>query len=143
MEKALVSRCLVGELCRWDGKRLNAERPAVIKGFELIAVCPEMDGGLPCPRQRAEITSGQGSDVLDGKSRIRDKDNRDLTEIFLKGAQNALDVAKHHKIRKAFLKDKSPSCGVKRIYIDGRPTYGMGVTATLLHRHGIEVIAIE
>jgi uncharacterized protein YbbK (DUF523 family) len=143
MEKVLVSRCLLGELCRYDAKPLNANCIEQLTGFELYPICPEMDGGLPCPRPRAEIESGNGNDVLDGLAKVKDDQGMDVTAYFLKGAQAALSLALANSLKKAILKEKSPSCGINLIYIEGRLTAGSGVTAALLKRNGLEIISVE
>jgi uncharacterized protein YbbK (DUF523 family) len=143
MKKCLVSKCLTGELCRWDGKRLDNSIMERLKGYEIYPVCPEMEGGLPCPRPRAEIADGDGDYVLDGLARVKDDKGNDVTFSFLQGAQCVLNLALKHNIKKAFLKEKSPSCGVNVIYNNGRLVDGVGVTAALLIRHGVKVSIIE
>ncbi|HBC46518.1 MAG TPA: DUF523 domain-containing protein [candidate division Zixibacteria bacterium] len=143
MEKVLVSRCLMGELCRWDAKQVNSSALERLTEFQIFSVCPEMDGGLPCPRPKAEIIGGDGYDVLDGSARVRDDMGNDVTDMFLKGAKNALNTAIEQNINKAFLKEKSPSCGVKFIYNEGHLSNGVGVTTALLIRYGVEVVSVE
>ena len=140
MERVLVSRCLLGEPCRWDGMRLDSNLKEILKNHEIFSICPEVDAGLPCPRPKAEIARGDGYDVLDGVSIVIDGNGRDATASFLKGAQIALNLCLVNDIKKAILKDKSPSCGVNYIYIDGKLSAGLGVTAALLTRHGVEII---
>lgn len=144
MQKAvLVSRCLLGERCRWDGNVLKDSRLEKPENRRTIPICPEMDGGLPCPRPKSEISCGDGLDVLDGKSSVADTEGRDVTDNYLKGAQVALNKALNEGTNLAYLKEKSPSCGVKMIYNDGRLVSGMGVTAALLTRHGINLVSVE
>ncbi len=109
----------------------------------MIPICPEMDGGLPCPRPASEINGGDGFDILDGKSSVVDTEGRDVTDNYLKGAQVALNKALNEAVNLAYLKDGSPSCGVKAIYNNGRLVSGMGVTAALLARHGIKLVSAE
>jgi uncharacterized protein YbbK (DUF523 family) len=143
MEKALISRCLLGEKCRWDGKTLQYDIGNMMQDYDFVAICPEMDGNLSCPRPKAEISNGNGFNVLDWKSVVLNIDGRNITDNYLKGAQKALNLALTMNIKKAILKDKSPSCGVKYIYNDGKLVEGMGVTAGLLKRHKLELISIE
>jgi uncharacterized protein YbbK (DUF523 family) len=143
MDKILVSRCLMGEICRWDGKTLDDIVSERLKSYQIFAICPEMEGGLSCPRPRAEINEIDGNAVLDGLARVKDEKGQDITGNFLRGAQVALDLAMRLGLGKAVLKDKSPSCGVKSVYIGGVLCPGMGVTAALLARHGVEVISSE
>ncbi len=143
MEKALISRCLLGEKCRWDGQIIKYDVDNMRQSNEFVAICPEMDGGLSCPRPKAEIHNGDGFNVLDGKSSVLNAEGAIITDNYLKGAQRALNLALTMNIRKVLLKDKSPSCGVKHIYNDGKLIDGMGVTAALLQRHNLELISIE
>ena len=135
----MVSRCLLGGICRWDGKKLEDNKLIDPKDIKFVSVCPEMDGGLPCPRPAAEIVAGDGFDVLDGKSRVIDIGGRDVTDNYLKGAQAALNAALVNGIELAVLKDKSPSCGVTRIIRGGEKVSGLGVMAALLKRHNIRL----
>ena len=143
MSNALVSKCLLGEKCRWDGNLLQRNVLRNAGEYRLLPICPDMDGGLPCPRPAAEINSGDGFSVLDGKSRVVDSFDRDVTDNLLRGAQKALNLALMKGIEIAFLKEKSPSCGVGQIYISGDLTSGIGVTAALLTRHGIKLEPVE
>jgi uncharacterized protein YbbK (DUF523 family) len=143
----LVSACLAGRACRYDGSdnadpRLTgalAERRAVL-------VCPEEEGGLGTPRPPAEIVGGDGADVLAGRARVVTDEGRDVTAEYVRGAEIALDRARRTGAKVAVLKARSPSCGRDCIY-DGsfsRSTRaGDGVTAALLRAHGIEVLTEE
>jgi uncharacterized protein YbbK (DUF523 family) len=143
MERVLISRCLLGEPCRWDGIRLDSNLNEILKDNEIFSICPEVDAGLPCPRPKAEIAKGNGFDVLDGVSSVIDNNGQDVTASFLKGAQIGLNLCLANDIKKAILKDKSPSCGVNHIYVDGRLISGVGVTAALLARHRVEINSIK
>lgn len=134
----LVSACLAGENCRYDGK--NSRNEAVVelvRQGKAIPVCPEQLGGLPTPRCPCEIVRAG-----DGSIRVMSRDGRDLTREFYAGAEKALAIAKAHGVRKAILKSKSPSCGCGQVYdgtFSGRLTEGHGVTAKLLMDNQIEV----
>ncbi len=142
-EAVLVSRCLLGERCRWNGNTLINNRLEEFENYNMIPICPEIDGGLPCPRPASEIDGGDGFDVLDGESSVIDTEGRDVTDNCLNGAQMALNRALDEGVRLAFLKERSPSCGVETIYNNGRLVSGMGVTAALLARHGIKLVSVE
>lgn len=135
----LVSKCLLGARCRWDGKALEKSKLFMLNGRRAAAICPEMAGGLPCPRQAAWITEGDGFDVLDGKSKVVDIDGNNVTDNYLKGAQAALNLAYREGAEIAYLKENSPSCGVKYIKKDGEKVPGSGVAAALLKRHGFRL----
>ena len=141
----IVSKCLTGCPCRYDGQSKPVPAIAAMAGRgEAIAVCPEQMGGLPTPRVPAELT-GSGEDVLDGRARVMTRDGRDVTEEYVKGAHAALAEAKRVGADRAVLKAKSPSCGMGRVYdgsFSGALTDGNGVTAALLIRNGIKVEVI-
>ena len=131
--KIIVSACLLGYECRYDGKsNKNDEVIALADEYELVSVCPECFGGLPVPREPAEI-KGQ---------RVINKSGEDVTEQFLSGAEQTLYIAKEGNSPCAVLKENSPSCGFGKIY-DGSftktKTNGNGITAQLLFDNEIQV----
>lgn len=137
--KVLVSACLIGENCKYNGgnnqdlKLLNA---LLAEGMDVVVICPEVAGGLPIPRTPAER---QGD-------RVVDKNGVDVTEQFQQGAQAALKLAKQHGCKAAVLKSHSPSCGGGKIYdgtFTGTLVDGYGVTAQLLRKNGIPVYTEE
>lgn len=143
-ELVLVSACLAGCACRYDGgANPTSEVARLVAEGRAIQVCPEEDGGLPTPRPPAEIIGGDGLDVIEGRARVVTRDGRDVTDIYLAGARKALERAQAAGVTKAILKSRSPSCGKGEIY-DGTFTrtrvQGRGVTAALLEQHGIEVV---
>ena len=131
----IVSACLAGYRCRYDGKIVpDEEIVALVKRGEAIPVCPEMMGGLPCPRVPAERTA-------DGLHVVT-REGGDVTDAFRTGAEETLRMARLYGCKQAILKAKSPSCGCGRIY-DGTFSNtlrdGSGVTAELLIENGIAV----
>ena len=133
MKAILISRCLLGERCRYDG----ASRPCpgvekLRERFALVPICPECDGGLPVPRPSCERRG----------ERVVTRDGQDKTAAYRLGAEAALAKAKETGAKIALLKSRSPSCGVGVIY-DGSftrtLTQGDGVTAELLKENGITV----
>jgi uncharacterized protein YbbK (DUF523 family) len=145
VERILVSACLLGSRVRYDGgaKRLDDELVARWRTEgRMVAICPEVAGGLPVPRPPAEIVGGDGAAVLDGTARILTGSGQDVTRHFVRGAHRALEVARETGARVALLKETSPSCGCRQIY-DGRfagtRVPGQGVTAALLRRAGVRV----
>ena len=130
----LVSASLVGLCTRYDGKtKANPGFLAEIINTTYIPVCPEQLGGLPTPREPADIVGGDGRDVLAGTARVLTKSGIDLTAEYIRGAQQVLQIARLQNISMAFLKARSPSCAVH-----GK----IGVTAALLQSAGIEVAEI-
>ena len=142
----LVSACLLGRECRYDGGS-NADRTLLDElrrqGRTPIAFCPEEEGGLSTPRPPAWIESGDAGNVLDGRGRMVTVDGDDVTAQFVAGAERALATCRAHGIRRAYLKERSPSCGVSRTHVAGEAVDGRGVTAEHLTRAGIEVRGIE
>lgn len=132
--KILVSACLLGIACRYDGRSVPCEQVIRLREkFELIPFCPEEAGGLKTPRNAAER---QGD-------RVVTENGTDVTKEYVLGADLALEEAKHHGCTVAILKEKSPSCGSGKIY-DGTfsklLTDGDGVTAQRLKEAGIKVL---
>ncbi|MCG8473888.1 MAG: DUF523 domain-containing protein [Cytophagales bacterium] len=138
MKKILVSACLAGYKCRYDGKAQPVSRiECWLKEGIAVPVCPEEMGGLPTPRIPSEIQT-----CSDGTRKVVNKAGNDVTKEFEKGAQLALETAQKHKITQAVLKAKSPSCGCGKVYdgsFQGSLTNGNGITADLLLENGIEV----
>lgn len=136
----IVSACLAGFNCRHDGAnsydKLITEMVFSRKAFP---VCPEQMGGLPTPRPAAEIKNGDGNDVINEKAKIITIYGDDITDRIIKGSEEVLKLAKMIGAKEAVLKEKSPSCGVTKIYINGEIVEGMGVCAAMLKREGIEI----
>ena len=145
MEKILISACLVGQKVRYDGKASSTDGGIIARWKEegrLVAICPEVAGGLSVPRPAAEIVGGEGADVLDDRARLITGAGEDVTSAFVDGAHRALALAQSQGIRLAVLKARSPSCGSSTIYdgsFSGQKVAGAGVTAALLRRHEITV----
>ena len=130
----LVSACLIGENCKYSGGNNRCERVlSFLEGKEYIAVCPEALGGLPTPRDPSEI---KGDKVISIKG-------KDVTNNFLKGAEETLKIADKNKAKLIILKSKSPSCGCGRVY-DGSFSKtlvdGDGIACKLLKDNGYKII---
>ncbi len=136
-KKLLISACLLGETVRYDGKSKPCDRiNELSERYELIAVCPEVLGGLPTPRTPSERLG----------DRVIMRDGADVTQSFQRGALRALEIFKSEECAFALLKARSPSCGRDLIY-DGSFTAslreGNGVCAELLLNNGIKVFTEE
>lgn len=132
--KILISACLLGESCRYDGKskcdeNINAQK----NNYEFLPVCPECLGGLGIPRDPSEIIG----------NRVVSENGKDVTENYATGARKTLEIAVENDIKIAILKERSPSCGYGKIYdgtFTGKLTDGNGITAQLLSDNGIVVL---
>ena len=133
----LVSACLLGTPCRYDGKsKADARVLALAESRAMIPVCPEQLGGLPTPRPPAE-RRGEQIVALDGA---------DVSDAFARGAEETLRLARLFGCQRAILKARSPSCGRGRIYdgsFTGKLVSGDGVAAALLTENGVEVYGEE
>ncbi len=138
----IISACLVGINCRYDGS--HKKRPDIITCFKekgLVPVCPEQLAGLCTPRPHSQIVRGTGFDVLDHAAKVIDSKGTDLTSKFLKGAEECLKIACLVKARMAILKERSPSCGV--LFASSDFKKGPGVLTALLIREKITPIPDE
>ncbi len=137
MKKILVSACLLGKACRYDGRSKTYPQLEALRGqYELIPFCPEEAGGLPTPRVPAEIT----------KQGVFTRDGRDVTQAYRRGAQYALETARREEAAFAILKSKSPSCGKYEVYdgsFSGTLKTGQGITAALFSENEIPVFTEE
>ncbi|WP_299393760.1 DUF523 domain-containing protein [uncultured Desulfovibrio sp.] len=129
----IVSACLAGIPCRYDGRANTcAAVVELVRRGLAVPVCPEGLAELPVPRPPCEIAG----------DRVLRRDGVDLTEAFERGAQRALELALRHGCRRAVVKSRSPSCGAGRIYdgtFSGQLCDGDGLWVRLLRRHGVEV----
>lgn len=106
--KILISACLLGENCKYNGKNnLNSKIKELENRHEILAVCPELLGGLPCPRIPCEMNK---------EGQIIGSNGEDFTKHFKLGAQKAAAIAQSFKPDLAILQKRSPSCGINRIY---------------------------
>ena len=133
----MVSACLLGLCCRYDGKSKSNDRVlALAEKHELIPVCPEQLGGLPTPRPPAEIQEGRVINCL----------GQDVTAQYEKGAAEALRLYDLLHCDGALLKARSPSCGAEQVYdgtFSGTLIPGQGIAAQMLSRYQITVLSEE
>ena len=136
-EKILVSACLLGINCKYNGENNYSDEVIdFLKDYEIIPVCPEILGGLSTPRKPSEIK----------ENKIYTIDKKDVTKNYQKGAEETLKIAKLLGVKKALLKAKSPSCGNGLIYdgtFNNKLIEGDGITTQLLKENDIEVITIK
>lgn len=139
-----VSACLLGINCKYNGNNNENEKVVnYLKDKKFILICPEQLGGLSTPRYPAEIINGDGYSVINNESKIVDKNNKDVSSEFIKGANESLKIAQIYRCREAILKEGSPSCGSNFIYdgsFSGKKISGVGTTTALFRKNGIKVI---
>ena len=137
--KILVSACLYGHACKYDGTSNILKDPlfqALKNMGRLVPVCPEQLGGLSTPRIPCEIKG----------DKVFNKEGEDVSAQFHKGAEEALRIARENKVRVAILKQSSPSCGCKNVYdgtFSGKMIPGAGVLTQALQQAGIRVMDSE
>jgi uncharacterized protein YbbK (DUF523 family) len=135
LARVLVSACLLGEEVRYHGGSARIDSAILTRWQQqgrIVAVCPEVEGGLGTPRPPAEIVG----------LRVITNNGRDVTRAFAAGAARAVALARAHDIHVAVLKSYSPSCGITSIYdgtFSGRLTPGAGVTAAALAEIGVRL----
>ena len=135
--KIMVSACLAGENCKYNGGNNKNEKVLLLMaGNETVSVCPEQLGGLPTPRIPSEIRNGI----------VTAKDGRVVDAEFRAGAARCLEIAIREQPDLIILQSRSPSCGVRQRYdgtFSGTLTEGMGVAAQLLIENGFHVVDVE
>ncbi len=133
-EKLLISACLLGRNCKYNGgNNYTPLAEALGERYELVPVCPECLGGLPIPHEPSERVG----------DRVLSRSGEDVTAAFRRGADRTLEAARRCGARRAVLKERSPSCGCGAIYdgtFTGTVVPGDGLTAELLLAAGIEVL---
>lgn len=135
--KIMVSACLLGENCKYNGGSNRCEELLrLLSGHTVIPVCPEVLGGLPVPRVPAEIADGI----------VMNREGMSVDAAFRQGAEAALEAARLEKPDLIILQSRSPSCGVKEVYdgaFSGVLVPGRGVFADLALRAGFRVLDVE
>lgn len=135
--KIMVSACLAGENCKYNGgNNLSGKVAALMANHEVIPVCPEVLGGLPTPRIPSEIRGGE----------VINREGVSVDREFRLGAERCLAIAERERPELIILQSRSPSCGVKQRYdgsFSGKLVDAPGVTARLLTEHGFNVVDVE
>lgn len=135
--KILVSACIMGENCKYNGKNNYNEEAAIwLKDKDVISICPEMLAGMDIPRPCAEIVNGV----------VMDENGKNVNEEYEKAASLALSYIQNEEIVLAILQSRSPTCGVNQIYdgnFSGKLITGSGLFAKKLKENGYKVIDVE
>ena len=135
--KVVVSACLMGRHCKYNGgHHYNARVAELLKGQEVIEVCPEVAAGMPIPRPSVEIVDGVITDIH----------GKNVDAVYRQGVVNVTEQLRGEDIEFAVLQSRSPTCGVKQIY-DGtfskKLIEGRGILAEALIQAGYWVIDVE
>lgn len=142
-----ISACLGGILCRYDGQKKSVpELEELVAQGDAIMICPEVIGGLPIPRDPAEIVGGDGFDVWNHQAKVIAKSGDDVTKAYKSGAIKAYRKLRERDVELVILKSKSPSCGANEIYdgsFTGNLKEGAGVATAYLLQHGMTVLSDE
>jgi uncharacterized protein YbbK (DUF523 family) len=145
IKKILVSGCLGGARIRYNETGVDMNDSIWQRWHEegrLVYFCPEIAAGFPIPRPAAEAVGGSAADVLAGDARVMEDTGRDVTELFITGAELAVEAALREDVALAILTDGSPSCGSTFVYsgnFDNKTKPGRGLVAELFERAGIRV----
>ena len=137
METIIVSACLLGDKCRYDGKdNYNSKIELVKEKYDIVPICPEVFGGMSIPREPTELKNGLPYS----------KSGKDVNSYFLKGTKKVLNVVRYQHVTKAILVEKSPSCGVHEIhngYFNGGLIKGEGYTTKELKHLNVECYTLD
>ena len=135
--RIMVSACLLGENCKYNGgNNRSPDLFRLMSGHEVIPVCPEVLGGLSIPRVPAEIVNGT----------VMNREGVCVDDAFRQGAKKALEIAIREKPDLIILQSRSPSCGVKEIYdgtFSGKLIPGHGVFAEMAIQADFRVMDAE
>ena len=135
--KILVSACLLGENCKYNGcNNYNAAVAEYVKDREVMAICPEMMAGMGCPRTPIEIVDGV----------LMDRNGNNVDAAMREAVAKAMEIIRKEEIQCAVLQSRSPTCGVNAVYdgsFSGKLIPGSGVLARALELAGYRVIDAE
>ena len=136
-DENLVSACLLGENCKYNGgSNYNAAVAKFVKGKEVLAICPEMMAGMGCPRMPIEIVDGV----------LMDRDGNNVDAAMRKAVADAMELIRKEDIQCAVLQSRSPTCGVNQVYdgsFSGKLISGSGILAQALKNAGYQTVDAE
>lgn len=144
----LVSACLWGRNTRYDGRNsFSPELKERLEGQPVLALCPELAGGLGVPRPPARFVDArpgcEGQDLLAGRARLVDSQGRDVSAAFIEGARVVLDQVLAAGVTACYLKDRSPSCAYDPARRNPAGGPAMGVLSALLLDYGLDLIEVR
>ena len=143
-KKVLISACLLGKNCRYDGGHSHVKELDALD-VDWVAVCPEEKGGLETPRSQAEM-QGSAENILNGTGSVVTNEGYDVTEKFIQGAEDSLKTGLRAGAECAILKSRSPSCGVGKVYdgsFENTLIDGDGMFSHLCQKSGITCISSD
>lgn len=143
-EAIVVSACLVGIPCRFDGT--HRQPPGLLdhlKGLIPLPLCPEVLAGLGTPRSPMAFVGGDGARALLGEARLLSRDGRDCTPPLVEAVRKSIELARAAGCRRAVLKERSPSCGVRQVHTQPGVIDGCGMFTAACRETGIEVTSDE
>ncbi|RTZ89502.1 MAG: DUF523 domain-containing protein [Deltaproteobacteria bacterium] len=140
----LVSACLVGFQCRYDGtSRLHAGVLKALEGHTWMAVCPEQRAGFPTPRDPIMFEGGTGEAAIEGFASVVSVTGLDVTRELVAAADSLARLASAYGVERGILKERSPSCGVREVYVGDERVAGEGVFTAMLRQRGVTIISEE
>lgn len=135
--KILVSACLLGENCKYNGSNnYSAAVAEFVKGKEILSLCPEMMAGMGCPRTPIEIVDGV----------LMDRDGKNVDAAMRQAVEKAMEQIRQEEVQYAVLQSRSPTCGVNQVYdgsFSGKLIPGSGIFAQALKEAGYRVVDAE
>ena len=135
--KVVVSACLLGENCKYNGgNNYNGAVAEFVRDKEVLPICPEMMAGMGCPRTPIEIVDGV----------LMDRDGKNVDAAMREAVATALKQISSEEIQCAIMQSRSPSCGVNQVYdgsFTGMLIPGGGIFAQALKDAGYRVIDAE
>jgi uncharacterized protein YbbK (DUF523 family) len=135
-----VSLCLLGIPCRYNGKSKRMKGlERFLERFSPVPFCPEQLAGMPTPRPPAQFFGGDGRALLLGKAELINEAGENVSQLYVKGCQQALLLIELLGLKKLFLKEKSPCCGVNRVWVEGDIVEGSGILKALIEQKGLDI----
>ena len=135
--KILVSACLLGENCKYNGgNNYNVDVVEFVKDKEVLSICPEMMAGMGCPRTPIEIVDGV----------LMDRNGNNVDASMREAVAKAMELIRREDIQCAVLQSRSPTCGVNQVYdgsFSGKLIKGSGFLAQALKAAGYQVVDAE
>ncbi len=142
--RIIISACLAGLHTRYDGKaKPHPQLREIAERAVLVPICPEILGGLGIPRPQCHFVGGDGAALLRREARVIDKNGIDRTSCFLRAADECMRIVELVSPGMIIFKEGSPSCGIRRVDIEGSWQSGCGVVTATIRNLDIAIISEE